>query len=314
MHSIPYLKRNYIELELATQKPRFTGRYRMLKRHTESGIILQDTGWFDNLITDAGLNRIGTGAANGFCVIGTGTAAPAFGDTSLQAKVAQTNTPAPGAAGFGNLGAPDYISTYEMGYRFSAGQLNGNYSEIGISWDGTYCWSRALILDGLGNPTTISVASTEFLDVFYQVRLIPDLADYAGTVVISGVTYSTVRRPSNVSNTSSWGPRINTAQQWTGYSSAGGGASNGSLGSVTGSPGGSYGGWSSYSNATYVNNSLERGGSISWSLDSGNVSGGITAIINYGTYAQYQTSFSPAIPKDSTKTLLVNGKVSWGRL
>lgn len=292
------------------------GWFRLMVRRAEDDSIKQDTGWFPNLITDIGLNRLGTNFVIDRCCIGTGTSTPNVADTSLQAFVASASGTAPDVSGITNEGAPNYVSSREFGYRFVAGQLNGNYSEVGMGWGNTTLWSRALIVDGVGSPTTITVLSNEYLDVFYSVRQVPDLADYTSTVVISGVSYSVTRRPSQVSSTGSGGWRFtNGVYTWSTNSGVTPAiAYTGSLGAVNYVPGGSAAGCETAAQNTYVNNSLEQTGSITFGLTYGNHAGGIKAITVNGSACSYQHEFTPNIPKDSTKQLILNGKVSWNRV
>lgn len=292
------------------------GWFRMMVRRTEDDSLKQDTGWFPNLITDIGLNRLGTYFVIDRCCIGTGTSTPNVADTSLQAFVASTTASAPGVAGNTNEGAPNYVSAQGFGYRFNAGQLNGNYSEVGMGWSNTQLWSRALIVDGVGSPTTITVLSNEYLDVFYSIRQVPDLADYTSTVVISGVSYNVTRRPQSVSYTGAGGWHfVNGVYTWsTGSGATPTTAYNGSLGSVTSTPSGDSSSSNAVTQGTYVNNSLEQTGTITYGLDAGNVSGGIKSISVRGSACAYQHEFTPVIPKDNTKQLVLNGKVSWNRV
>src|SRR5690606_4774599 len=71
-------------------------------------------------------------------------------------------------------------SNYERGWyeitvshQFGQGQAAGNLSEIGIQHTSTSgpLWSRALILDGQGNPTTITVLPDDFLTCYYTLRI-----------------------------------------------------------------------------------------------------------------------------------------------
>ena len=110
-----------------------SGEYRLVVRRVVDGGVTRDTGWIPNLITDAGLNRLGSGGWSGWCHIGTGTTAPAVGDVALAAQAASTSSTVPGGA-TSNSGSPLYRTTTTLAYRFNTGQLNGNYTEVGISW------------------------------------------------------------------------------------------------------------------------------------------------------------------------------------
>src|SRR5690554_2354603 len=145
------------------------GRFRLVtSKDAECKQVVEDTGFFDNLITNTGMNRIGqvtTNAANstssfinlcGRFVVGAGSAEPQFTDTALQNPVAFASS---------NVELDNQSSNYERGWyeitvrhQFGQGQAAGNLSEIGIQHTNASgpLWSRALILDGQGNPTTRS--------------------------------------------------------------------------------------------------------------------------------------------------------------
>jgi hypothetical protein len=145
--------------------------------------------WQPNLITDAGLDRWGTGNIITHCCVGSGNTAPAVGDTALVAHVASAavvNTST------GSLGTTPYYGYKVFVATFSPPGSNHNLSEIGWAWasGGGSLWSRALIKDGGGTPTTITWLAAETLIVTYELRNYPPLSD---TVIegasIFGETY-----------------------------------------------------------------------------------------------------------------------------
>lgn len=157
--------------------------------------LVRETGWFDNLITNFGLNNIGKNTALGTnCRVGTGNTAPAFTDTQLVAQIAGTadwSSPSLVLAG-----APDYQSTYSLTYEFPQGAVVGNIAEIGIgaAATGANLFSRALIVDGVGNPVSIPVTAIQILRVTYRLSMYPSLTDATGTVNIGGTNYNYISR------------------------------------------------------------------------------------------------------------------------
>jgi len=297
------------------QKPDIglSGHFRLEIRDAATGRLRQELE-FDNLILDSGLNRYGTLGIVGGIAIGTGTTAPAVTDTQLQTLAAWTTTSAASAGLVVGTG-PNYITTQQWAYQFQAGQLNGTYSEVGFGWSSTGMFSRALILTGGGVPTTITVSSTEFLTVYYTLRIVPNTSDVAGSVVIGGVTYSTVRRPAYLGSSSYWRPLYSNAR-FVGANGAGTIAYvyDGALGAVTTGPSGNISQLYTYSDAAYVNNSLEKSGTITMELAYGNFPGGsISALLVTSSCCAYQYSFSPSIPKDNTRVITITGKLTWGR-
>ena len=293
------------------------GRFKLEAVNEETGERRELTPWFNNLITDQGLNRLGTGGihSNGaFCMAGTGSAPPATTDTALASQLAVTSTVL-STTNSGRASAP-YYGSITLVYRFAAGSATGNLTELGIGYTSTEVFSRTLIKDGSGNPTTITVLSTEALDVTYELRLYPPAADVVHSTVISGVTYTGVIRASGVTSfvvNGDWAPSTSMSTLL-----ARGGrapeAYSGAIGAVTGSPSGSSATINDCVTAAYSNNSYQRTGTTTVGLSQGNLAGGITAIrILTSAMGAYQISFSPAIPKDATKVLTFGLTLSWAR-
>jgi hypothetical protein len=276
---------------------------------------VQETPWFDNLILDAGLNRWGTGNIIDRTCIGTGTVAPATTQTSLQSFSASSTNTTGITSSVANSGASLYYNELVRGNRFNAGTLNGTYTEVGVGWGDTTLFSRALIVDGSGNPTSITVLSDEVLDVYYRFRKYPPLTDVTGSRVISGVSYDYTFRAAAVTSSSTsqgWGLTIDNSVFFVGGFGQGL-VYSGTISSITGTPSGTAAQNSGVSTSTYSNNSLTVQGSYSYNLTAGNVGGIRSASCSTNLGAAFQCEFDPVIPKDNTKTLTLNWSVTWGR-
>lgn len=290
-----------------------------------------ETPWFDNLITDQGLDHIGnppvTNTTNGFpyinthCAVGTGTTPPTFADTQLEAPLAKNPSSASSNVEGGTLayvaGPPAYWSCIWT-YTFGVGVAAGNISEVGVggmlSTDTEVkLFSRALIVDGAGNPTTITVLSDEILTVTYQLRLYLDLTDSAYDFLVDGVTYGGTVRRSIITST----PQIYYAvTQFNGGAGAYLYVYNGAIQSVTQEPSGTRvggGGGSSTVAAAYSSGSYLRDFTTTFNFSQGNVSGGITAIQLTTSHGSFQFSVSPALPKDNTHQMKLYWRYSWSR-
>ena len=200
-----------------------------------------------------------------------------------------------------------------MTFRFGQGVAAGNLTEVGIRSDAgpnSALFSRALIVDSGGNPTTLTILSDEYLDVTYELRFYPEMNDQTYDLTLYGENYSVLVRPANVTSVDviqaqdyffQWINYYYTTQYYY-Y--------NGPIGTVTGQPSGS-----SYANNTghgaYVSNSYERNFICSLGLNDGNLSGGIRSILIKTCKADWQLQFTPPIPKDSFKTLVLNIYTSW---
>src|SRR5690606_39029584 len=113
----------------------------------------------------------------------------------------------------------------ENSCRHQFGQVKsaGNLSEVGILRSSTTgpLWSRALILDGQGNPTTITVLPDDFLTCYYTLRIMIPKEDAVFNIDVDygedGIVPTVVTgRPLNANSSSvgdGWG--LQTAQTST---------------------------------------------------------------------------------------------------
>lgn len=290
------------------------GRFKLTAIRPD-GSERQLTDWFDNLVVDAGLNRIGTAASGGWCFVGSGSTPPGNSDTAMQSIVASTNALQESLQGV-QASAP-YFGWTRRRYRFAVGVAAGNLAEVGIGWatGGASLFSRALIVDGSNNPTTITVLSDEVLDVTYELRLYPPLADQSVDVVIAGVTYTVTIRAGAVTG-SQW-----NAQSVLDHSAASSSGQvslatyAGPIGTILQTPSGTAGSTVSASPYSYSNNSLKRAVMFSYGLDQSNIAGGGigAAALNTNVLGYFQFGFSAKIPKDNTKLLSLTFEYSWAR-
>jgi len=318
----PYLIINRTrELELQPFKSSVRGRFKLVKRH-ESGVTIQETPWFDNLITDAGLNRWGTIGYHSAISIGTGTSTPLVTDLALAAFAART-TNAPNLETSGNFGSPDYIAWRTIMYRFPFGSLNGNYTEVSVDQHlggATYgIFSRALILDGLGAPTSITVLPNESLDVYYQLQRVPVLTDLISTITIGATVHDTVTRVSQVQN-SAVPPGTQTCVEYSSFGTkpvitSGVGAD---ISAITAKPSGTTSTVYYGADYAYVNNSLERTGYIELNQAGPNPVAGNFKTLFWSNVNNdingYQVSFDPVVPKDNTRRIVFYAKATWARV
>lgn len=274
--------------------------------------------WIPNLITDLGMDRIAAGSIGQHCRIGTGTSTPANSDTALQSQSASTLSVVSNSSS--NAGAPNYESTFVSTYEFALGAVVGNMGEIGLGWTASTASTlatRSRILDAGGFPTTITVTASEILQVTYRIKSWPKLTDDTGVVNISGTNYNYTARASSIANVGGLSPALAGGPS----SISGGGCTvyNGAIGANTGIPSGSTATLLAPSLAGYTNGTYYREVVCTADLVNGNVSGGITALkivwnkSNSTKWADHQIGFSPAIPKDSTKTFSLTLRTSWAR-
>lgn len=292
--------------------------------------------WFENLITDNGKNAYAS--ANNFfieyCQVGTGNTAPSVGDTALVNRVAGTNANATANSVGGAQGAPPYYGWWRKTFRFGTGTAAGNLAEVGVSPYASptgNLFSRALIVDGMGNPTTITVLSDEVLDVTYEFRVYPILTDLPGNIVLEAINRTTNLRAAQVTealgNTSGgWAPSTNGDPRPLGSSGKSvyvyGGAAT--LGAITAAPiPGPGGGTIQYISAfgnnrittqPYTPNTFYRDFVVGFGLNDANIALGIGAVF-FGLQegCAFQITFDPPLDKTNQKILSLTFRVYWDR-
>src|SRR5574337_420468 len=316
--------------KMFTGKLRFRGFFRLYTTN-ERGEITKDTGIFPNLITNGGLDFVGNCPVAGIsygiqdftamCAVGVGNATPAYTDVTLQSWLAavydSSGSGCNGNTSY-NVGPPAYWQG-QRSWQFAAGTATGNIAEIGVGPNSSLppvatnpLFSRALVVDGGGSPTVIPVLATEALTVTYILQVYFTTTDTSYTMSLSGTSYSGIWRMCNVGTVPQLGlsigqPIVNPSNACTVY--------NGTIGSITGSPTGT-GAQVIFGLATpYVPGNYYNSLSASFTINQGNLSGGITAIkwITGGSAGNFQMSVSPNIPKTNAYNMTLNANVSWAR-
>ena len=282
------------------------GKYKIMVGKKPGGIESEQrivTDWFTNLITDGGLNHLGTSSfsiSSRYCQVGEGSTTPSVEDVNLTDYVAYTDTST-------STDTVDIQSLYQQRvttYSFGLGVAAGNLTEVGVGWDSTTnLFSHALILDAEGSPTSITVLSDEYLTVVYSYRIYGLLADSTGSVTFTG----------NIAGTYNWtlrhgkfnGGFISNPFDYVLYARA----YDGSIGIINSDPSGDS---DSLDCTAYVSGSLTTSVTVSASIEQGNLASGIKSIrFHLGEY--WQVEFDPVIPKTDQDTLSITFEMTWGR-
>lgn len=187
---------------------RVQGQYRAVLRDL-MGRPVYDSDWFDNLITNQGLNMIagkndlyGPGSPWAGAKIGTGTTPPTITDTDLESPVDGNSWNAwaypTGQDGWDQYHPNDPTGEYGMSSmikaRWGAGTGTATLREVGfISRQSTSYYAlttRQLF------PVPVVKGPDNILDVYYRLYAYNDLSDVTGTTAaIEGVTYDYLIRP-----------------------------------------------------------------------------------------------------------------------
>lgn len=289
------------------------GRFQITRRKADTLEVVEESPWFDNVILDQGLDRLGTSIIASFAKVGTSNTTPTTIQTVLLGYVAATNT-IQASSSSAQAVAP-YFGRAIRTFRFAAGAAAGTLAEVGVGWatgnaaNTLFC--RALILDLVGNPTTITVLADEVLDVTYELRIYPDLVDKVFVANISGTDHNCILRAADVVNASWWGSQLFNGFNYGTWPAA----YNGALGGITTLPSGLSAlptGLAPVVSA-YVPGSYSRVYTPTWGLNDGNLAGGITAWYMPSHVGAFKMSFSPPIDKTNVRTLSLSTKFTWAR-
>lgn len=215
-------------------KFKVSGKYKAVVRGPDME-IRRETGWFDNIVTNAGVQMLLGGASSTpgpasfsvSCCVGSGNSPPTAGDTQLASFVAGSrNGDVISSSSTRNSTVAPYYSRIEITWRFGMGAAAGNISEVGVANPGantiasTTLFSRALIRDAGGNPTTITVLSDEYLDITYHLYIYAPVETTGSfNQVIDGVltAFSYTMRPCNMNT----GGTPDNSQGWAAANSGG---------------------------------------------------------------------------------------------
>ena len=290
----------------------------------EDGSVKVDTGWFRNLITNQGLDWFGVYPAGinssmiRFAFVGTGNTPPAYTDTSMTANVTPA-APYTSTTVSYIAGPPTYYSSIST-YQWPQGAIVANLAEVGIGsltnlnfpYTGTpVLYSHALIVDSNGNPTTLSVTSTDTLSVSYESRLYLNTTDTNYSLVIAGTTYSGIYRLAKIASPDFVMDRLSgqSGNPFIQYFS-------GAIGPITGEPSGPgpFGNPSqiSWTFGTYTIGSYTIQATANIPANSQGAIN-VTAIMVDSGLGMWQYSVSPSWNRLATQNISTTWAFSWGR-
>ena len=299
---------------------------------------------FENIVVDSGLNMMGT-TVTWFrgCHVGVGNATPSPADVALQSRVAGQGTKHDMSLAPVDDESGVYIRRIAT-WRFPQGTIdNENISEVGIT-GGTsnanaagdtnfILWCRSLVVDGSGNPTTVTVLQDEILDVVYECRLYIPEGTGEDEHVVGGVPTSLEIRASlanSTTNNDRWWDGTNTtstlyigsstqfipAQTGSSFGRVAGfftGANSGIGDTINDAPTGSRVSSTGASTDAYVGSSYQQTGQYVAGLDDANDASGVGALCVRTQMSNFQVGFNPRIMKTSDDILSVDVTYSWGR-
>lgn len=215
----------------------FGGRYKLFVHHGITGQLLHETPWFDNLITNNGLDRLRYGG-NMTLFVGSGNTPPTYEDTEVESLLAETRVS--NGSSQRQFDALPYYGGRRHSATFGVGAVVGTVREVAVGNSSTNLFSRALLVDEAGAPTELTLDELHQLTAVYELRQYLPADDWTGTIQINGDDYACVARPCRLEGSQWW---ITSLEQgiWTSSSTLDPRQyfySDATLGEVTGGPSG----------------------------------------------------------------------------
>lgn len=332
------------------------GRYKAIKHKghkydadgnfVEFGEVIEETAWGKNIITLVGINALlGSGGISSWTVAGTSNATPSEANTVLGAYAGkQTTRPIALVTTRQTNPASELYIRFVERTTFNPGAFGAssvNIAEVGKTFGqptlasvnaATQVFSRGLLVDSGGSPTTISVAPDEYLDIVWEFTIYVPY-DTTGTVslTIDGVptNHTYFVRPVRLdgigaSDGYSWSIPLTGAVGVTPLNimpimttepelyAKGFALSNTALTTPAATPTGTFLEATSHSSSAYVANSKQRQYNAVWSLAAGNTPApGVTIVTCILNWPGFQVSYSPAIAKTASKQLNLSFMLSF---
>lgn len=314
------------------------GKYTIIKRKVDTDEVVQELE-FDNIITDLGMNILGTYHQAPYIrtYLGTGTSTPTASNTKMDA-LSVYNGSAKSRVYTSDVSPGNYarnVTTWE----YAAGAAVGTFTEIGVGWNSSptpssdnYLFSRQLIQDSGGSPVAITVLSNEYLTVVYEFRVYPNFSDVSGSISFAGGgTYGYTLRACmpqswSVNSTNSSSGIRTSADSLYGSSNASAVASFGSYtdsdpvisAGTLQSYNGSYCTFDSYISGSYKNStSADMVTTSQANFASGilaiRVGPGRTDSLGSLIATYHMAILTTPIPKTSLNTFVLKSEVSWAR-
>lgn len=285
------------------------GRYKLAVK--KNGETVRETDWFDNLITNQGMDLITTSTATlDFCQVGSSSVAPAFSDVVLGSRIAGVQS----VNYTTTLDASNRYTIISNTYTFPSGAAAGNIAEVGVGTaaTGNVLFSRALVLDSMSNPTTITVLPDEDLVVIYQLWIKQPTEDFISmvgdkTLTIRACAVSAI--PSEPTSIPGWVANAGAALRFVARPVLR--AYTGPIGLITASPTGTLAVTTSVAHDAYAPGSSTRVSRITWGTSLANF-----AILSFSwgfgpTY--WQAQLSSPVTKSNTQTLRLGVRLTWSR-
>lgn len=298
------------------------GRYHLEVTNPKLG-TKREVPWFNNLVLNIGLNKIGLadGAVAEQCGVGTDSSPPDVNQTGLISPLGARVSAVVLEDTYGASPVAPYYCYQRRKFVFAANTIVGNLTEIVVGWGGSnnQTFSRTLIQEN-GNPVTLSILEDEILTVTYELRIYPDMTTYNKQLDVGGTLFNIEYRAAYANDSGYWGSKIGRETLLNSMTNASGVTYyDGSIGTVFTAPTGNSTTPLSTSPelvvGAYTSGTYYRDFTFNCNAGSCNLVGGLKSALWKlgGTWGAFQYEFTPNIPKSLEWTLKITLRYIWSR-
>lgn len=157
----------------------YFGKFRIEVSNKETGDYY-DTGFNDNVFLNKffSLSNAASKSYRPYVVFGSGSSVPTINDTNLQSSILGANILSE-TTQINTKTQTNNVFKYEKVLTFEGtkGKVQGNISELGLSFSqyDSLLFTRSLVKDTQGNPTTISLGANDVVKLTYKIGYTVDL-------------------------------------------------------------------------------------------------------------------------------------------
>lgn len=177
-----------IEIELPTTYVKLSGEYTINVYRSDGS--LRYTTTFQNEITDSGIERF-TSASSSRWMDRAIFLRYFFPEAQTTDVLFMNNT-----VGFE---AP-YFARKQVQFRFPVGSLNGEIHQVAVGWGIFSYFSLTDIKDTNGDPVRLKILPSEYVDLFYTLRMFIPTEEFNFSIILEGVQHDGVIRTQRIND------------------------------------------------------------------------------------------------------------------
>ena len=279
--------------------------------------------WFDNLILNNGLDKIGSGdsALVTYCCVGSDSTPPDVNQVGVLSIVGSGIAVKADEDVAGVSAVAPYYGYQRRKFVFPANSVVGNLTEISVGWaaNNTSAFSRTLIKDG-NTPVTLTILADEILTVVYELRIYMETSVVGNLPLpIGEVVHDVTIVPSYGNDHTYWGGKIGSETLLSGMSNNSvkyyDGFLNNPFSYPTGNTISPLGTCPPMVTLPYTNGNYYRDFTYNCNAGSCNLVEGIRSLMWRlgGTFGAFQFEFDPPIAKTSESTFTFTLRYLWNR-